>query len=181
MDFIKLKELKAERIVVLDTSAILENYDWDNYKAILKLEASKNIYVLTTCVLSEIDNKAHDNKTRIQDTVSNFIAKLRNVKTKLSDGYLLENGDILFYLTNNLTNISDPKLDYADQKSTDFKLIELAKKLKEDGFNASISARDGLIQILCLEFDIDYIFFPSIPNPTITGTGIPPLSITVTN
>lgn len=164
MNFEVIKSLGSENIIILDTSAILENPDWDTYKSCINLGESKNLYILTTCVLNEIDIKNHAIKGGFPEA-RNFITNLRIIKGKLSEGHALDNGDILYFFPENLSTIEDKKIDYADEQSVDFKLIELAIKLKEAGVNVSIAARDSVIQILCKEFEINYIFF-SKPQPS---------------
>lgn len=148
-------------ICILDTSAIVENPDVAEYCKIYK-KHKPIVFVLIPAVLNELDGLKLKKKKILESIIDFEKLLLKCAKGgKLSIAKHVNQKDKIMFLKLELHD--SVSKDYAWLKDfyTDKRIICVGKQLKAMGYkNISIVSRDILLQILCREENIKFIYQP---------------------
>ncbi|MFA4937132.1 MAG: PIN domain-containing protein [Patescibacteria group bacterium] len=170
----------VDLICIIDTSAILYEPEWREYYSAFGPGGDTNIkklFVFIPDVLLEIDTvkhtKAVTSPTKDNADIFSTSFMQRYKEKKLSEGFDLDNGDILYFFPENMKRIHDKRLFWLSNSGADKSLVSLALVLKERfAKNVLICTGDIMIEIACMEFGINFIFVGKNVNYSKTASNL---------
>jgi predicted ribonuclease YlaK len=161
------EKFRDRNIYILDTSAIMTDSKLDLYVENHTL-IRPAVFLLTTPVLKEIDDKKPKAAANFKNNFANFITSILKWQglNKLSEGVLANTFDGL-YLSTHDESVLDLELNKWIGSHADHFILATAQKLAQQGERVGVLSDDAMLTVLCREFDVTHHRI-SIPTPSVS-------------